>query len=299
MQTMAESACHRFLQTYARLVTRLCRQANLGRWGLSQASFAQALWRSASHRFRHESPTVAEVAAYLNRLHLDDLALACACAEGLEAAWEHFICAYRSDLRRAACAIAGSAAGVDLADSLYAELYGLDERGGERRSLFTYYCGRSQLMTWLRAVMAQRNVDRVRASRRLDSLDSATSTGCLPDRVASSAASEPDPDEARLAALVRNAARKAISALQPDARLRLAYYYGRELTLAQIGVLLGEHEATVSRKLDRTRRQLREAIVGTLRRRHRLSDADVAAAVSAAVARRVERELPESSEGVG
>lgn len=295
---MAGTACDRFLQTHARLIARLCRQVDLARWGLSEASFAQALWRSASHRFSRESPAVAELAAYLDTLHLDDLALACACAEGLEAAWEHFIRAYGSDLRRAACAIAGSAAGVDLADSLYAELYGLGERGGERRSLFSYYCGRSRLMTWLRAVLAQRHVDSVRASRRLDSLERTVSTGDLPDPVASSAASEPDPDEARLAALVRDAAREAINALQPDERLRLAYYYSREFTLAQIGVLFGEHEATVSRKLDRTRRQLREAIVGTLRRRHRLSDADVAAAVSAAIARG-ELELPELSGGIG
>ena len=43
-----------------------------------------------------------------------------------------------------------------------------------------------------------------------------------------------------------------LDALAPRDRLRLAYYYVEELTLAEIGKLLGEHEATVSRKLERT-----------------------------------------------
>ena len=54
----------------------------------------------------------------------------------------------------------------ELADSIYADLFGLQERDGERRSLFRYFHGRSSLATWLRAVLAQRQVDRVRATRR-------------------------------------------------------------------------------------------------------------------------------------
>ena len=55
----------------------------------------------------------------------------------------------------------------DLADALYAELFGLTERDGARRSHFEYFHGRSSLATWLRAVLAQRSVDRARAARRL------------------------------------------------------------------------------------------------------------------------------------
>ena len=36
------------------------------------------------------------------------------------------------------------------------------------------------------------------------------------------------------------------------------------LTLAEIGRTLGEHESTVSRQLDRTRRELREIVTQTL-----------------------------------
>ena len=40
-------------------------------------------------------------------------------------------------------------------------------REGQRQSLFRYFQGRSSLATWLRAVLAQRYVDRQRALRRL------------------------------------------------------------------------------------------------------------------------------------
>jgi len=46
----------------------------------------------------------------------------------------------------------------------------------------------------------------------------------------------------------------------------LACYYVDQLTLAEIGRTLGEHESTVSRQLDRIRRELREAVTQTLLR---------------------------------
>src|SRR4029450_9175276 len=58
----------------------------------------------------------------------------------------------------------------DLADSLYGELFGLRERAGERQSLFRYFHGRSSLITWLRAVLSQRHVDRLRSHRREEAL---------------------------------------------------------------------------------------------------------------------------------
>jgi hypothetical protein len=58
--------------------------------------------------------------------------------------------------------------------------------------------------------------------------------------------------------------------------LRLGCYYAQEMTLAEIGRMLGEHEATVSRHLTRTRRALREAVEGTLRRDHGLDDPSIA-----------------------
>ena len=50
----------------------------------------------------------------------------------------------------------------------------------------------------------------------------------------------------------------------PRERMLLAGYYVDQLTLAEIGRTLGEHESTVSRQLDRMRRQLRESVTETL-----------------------------------
>ena len=71
---------------------------------------------------------------------------------------------------------------------------------------------------------------------------------------------EPDPARADYLHMLRHALTHALAALDPRDRLRLSCYYVQGLTLAQIGRLTGEHEATVSRKLDRARRTVREAV---------------------------------------
>ena len=74
---------------------------------------------------------------------------------------------YRPVLYRAADALDRHGGAREVADSLYAELFGIKNASGERQSLFRYFQGRSSLATWLRAVLAQRYVDRLRAQRRL------------------------------------------------------------------------------------------------------------------------------------
>ena len=183
----------------------------------------------------------------------EDVELARACAEGDEQAWERFVLTYRPILYRAADALDPSGGAREIADSLYAELFGLRERDGERLSLFRYFQGRSSLATWLRAVLAQRFVDRVRAGRRVESLPD--------DEVATSAATPAveliDPERPRRLALMQQALTRAIGGLESRDRLRFACYYAQDLTLAQTGTLLGEHEATCSRQLARTRKALR------------------------------------------
>jgi len=167
-----------FCAQYARLIEWLHAEAKGARWGLARNRFAEALRRSAEKRYGGARAGAAEVEAYLKSLHLEDLALACACGEGLEAAWEFFIKHFRQELRAAARAILRASGAGDeiraeeLADSLYAELYGVSPTGsGRRKSLFEYFHGRSKLSTWLRAVLAQRHVDLLRTSWRMVSLE--------------------------------------------------------------------------------------------------------------------------------
>lgn len=253
-------------------LARLFDRAKCVKWGLSREAFAGALGRSVGSRFGASGANVGEIETYLDSLYLEDLALACACAEGQVTAWAYFVECFRPALRSAARAIAGDQGGAELADGLYAELYGVDERDGRRRSLFDYFHGRSRLATWLRAVIAQRHVDRVRHERRFESLDDQPDAVAAPPRKA-----QDEPDRARFATLAQSALARAIGLLEPQERLRLGCYYNQRLTLAQIGKMFGEHEATVSRKLDRCRRRLREEVERILRAEHRLGDAQVRA----------------------
>jgi RNA polymerase sigma factor (sigma-70 family) len=189
---------------------------------------------------------------------------------GCEAAWEHFVLEFRPVLVRVASRNAPPDAARDVADSIYAELYGLETRDGIRRSIFDYYHGRSALVSWLRAVVAQRLVDRAREGRRLEPLPEAGEAG---EPVASNP--PPDVDRGRLLPTVRAAFKASIAALEPRDRLRLSLYYTQDLTLAAIGRTIGESEATASRKLDRTRRDLRAAVERRLREGHGMTEREV------------------------
>lgn len=248
------------------LVDRLYREARADRWSLPIERFAAALQTSATRA------TPEDLSRYLGGLHLEDLGIACACAEGNERAWEHFVSEHRPVLYRAADALDASGGARELADSIYADLYGVRERDGKRQSLFLYYHGRSSLKTWLRAVLAQRHVDSIRASRRLEPLpedDAPASPVRQPTPVAS------DPDRTRYHALLHRALKLAVSRLADRDQLRLACYYTQQLTLAETGRILKEHEATVSRQLSKVRQTLRREVERHLRDVNRLDPAQI------------------------
>ena len=247
-------------------------------WNLTAEQFQIALGRSVAHRFggepaSSEPPDAKATNAYFESLRLADLALACACSAGSSAAWDYFVAQYRLELYRAARAIAGESGARELADSLYAELFGLREKEGQRKSLFDYFHGRSKLGTWLRAILAQRHVDDFRRARKTDSLDDTDEGEQRNEPVAANTA--PDPEREKYLVMMQAALAAILDALAPGDRLRLAYYYVDELTLAQIGKLLGEHEATVSRKLERTRREVRQQVEAALLKEKKLSEAQL------------------------
>lgn len=228
-----------------KLVDRLYRRADAARWSVPRERFVEALERAG------------ERGADLAALHLHDLALVCACAEGDEAAWGHFVREHRPTLYRAADAIDPTGSARDLADGIYGELF--------ERSLFRYFHGRSSLATWLRAVLAQRHVDRVRAQRRLEPLPGDDRSAPVGPPEAGPYDPHREPERHRYLELIEAALKRAVGLLPSRDRLRLACYYAQQLTLAETGRLLGEHEATCSRHLARTRKILRSEITGWLR----------------------------------
>lgn len=207
---------------------------------------------SAGSRASHE-----ERAAYLRGLKLGDLALAHACAAGIDRAWERFVETYRQPLLRAAIAITGSETlGHELAEQLYGELFGLTECDGRRRSPLEGYRGRGSLMSWLRTVIAQRYVDHFRKTRREEPLEEFD-------------AAAPDAELVHPATEVKqlkNAVETAIGNCSAEERLILVSYYLDGRTLLEIARMLNVHEATISRRLKRVCEGLRKQILKNLQR---------------------------------
>jgi RNA polymerase sigma-70 factor (ECF subfamily) len=250
-----------FAARYAPALARLYSRARAARWNLGADILAEAAARGASKSGAVETD---RVEAYLDALHAEDLALALACKGGNSRAWEHFISSLRPPLYAAARAIAGDEMrGRELADSIWADLYGLEVRDGTRRSLLEYFHGRSSILTWLRAILAQRHVDYVRSQQRTQPLDDDVEDRRIdPNSNHDQAAG---PERARYVRMLSIALDLALKTLAPQDRMRMAYYYRHELSLKEIGRLMGEHESSVSRKLARTRDQLKSEIERRLR----------------------------------
>ncbi len=194
-------------------------------------------------------------------LRVEELALARSCAAGNERAWQDFIDRYRQKLHHMALHITRDAAhGEELADSLFADLYGVNARNDARSSKLLSYSGRGSLEGWLRTVMAQEFINRYRKQKRTVSLEEQTEVGA--QFAAAVPEATPAPDQ-RLEA----ATDEALAELLPEDRFTLASYYLDGRTLAEIARTLGLHESSVSRRLDRLATGLRKRILAGLRSR--------------------------------
>jgi RNA polymerase sigma-70 factor, ECF subfamily len=235
----------------AELMPELHLKAGCEKLGVTHQELAVILGEVAAQYLPGEA-SHAEVRAFLLTLRVDELALARACAAGSESAWEVFVIRYREKLYVAALRIAREdSAARDLADSLYAELYGTNMRNGERISKLTSFTGRGSLEGWLRTVLAQEFVNRYRRTRRLVSLDEESEDG------SQFAAPDPDPPSSSDSRL-ESATDAALASLPGEDRMVLAAYYLDGRTLAEIARTLGVHESTISRRVDKLAKGLRK-----------------------------------------
>jgi len=233
----------------------LYRAAGARELGLSIDDFAAAL-RDASGRYL-VGARAGEIEMFHRGLHLEDLALARACAQGMEAAWDRFLVRYRARLFEIATAIArDESTGRELADSLYTDLFGTRQAGdGRRLSKLTSYTGRGSLEGWLKTVLAQEYVNRYRSQRRTVEFDENV-------QPATTAREEPSIDP-RLDAAVG----EALADLSAEERFLMASYYLDGRTLAEIGRMERVHESTVSRRIVRLTADLRKRVIRGLHRR--------------------------------
>lgn len=197
---------------------------------------------------------------FLESLRVEELVLARACAAGNERAWEVFLTRYRNTLYESAYKIAATeSTGRELADSLYAELYGVDSKGQQRTSKLLYYQGRGSLQGWLRVVVAQEYINRYRSARRETSLDAAVEDGAQ--------FTAPEPEPVAFDSRVEAAVAEELAALDPRQRFLLSAYYLDHRTLAEIAKLQAVHESTISRQLERittgVRKSMRQRMMKT------------------------------------
>lgn len=228
------------------------------RYGLSIEVFTGMLAEVAG---KYLQPGTDEEALrqFLSGIHLDELVLARACAAGNESAWEAFLVRYRDSLYQAGISIANDyQVGRELADSLYADLWGAGNIHGTSR--LNSYMGYGSLEGWLRTIMARSFIDRYRSERRLVSLQEQLDEGL--QLVA--------PSERPVAPVnpyIEEATDEALGALDAEDRFVLNSFFLHHRTLAELAGILRVHESTVSRRVHKITANLRKQIVRGMMRR--------------------------------
>ena len=250
------SAGPRPAETLTPVIRELFEKSNGKRYGLSETDFCRILDQVAAKYLPGATPS--EKQKFWGELKLEELALARACARGLEPAWQVFLTRYREKLYDIARGITKEdSQGRDLADSIYGDLYGTTEKEGCRVSRLDFYMGRGSLEGWLRTVMAQEFINRYRKKKRLVSLEEQTEEGVQ--------FSSPDPDPVQLPdSRLAGAIDEALGRLDAEDRLVLAAYYLDRRTLTEIGRMVGVHESTISRRLEKLLKGLRKQVMAGL-----------------------------------
>jgi RNA polymerase sigma-70 factor (ECF subfamily) len=247
------------------LLPELQAKSGCERWGMNREALAEILCEVGVKSARPDT-SVTELRTLFLNLHVEELVLARACVAGNNAAWELFLTRYREKLYLSALRIAREdSAARELSDSLYADLYGTTTRDGQRVSKLASYGGRGSLEGWLRTVLAQEYVNRYRRGKRLVSLDEESEEGVQ--------FRAPDPEEVssgnphRDSVVLESATDEALAGLSREDRMVLSAYYLDERTLAEIARMLGVHESTISRKVDKLSKILRKQILAGMTRR--------------------------------
>ncbi|MDQ5836086.1 MAG: sigma-70 family RNA polymerase sigma factor [Acidobacteriota bacterium] len=227
-----------------------------------------------------------EVNAFVDSLHAEELLLVVACERGDESAWNELMEQYRSTVLSAARgSSAGEAEAEELADSAWAELYGLRAReDGRPAGKLAYYSGCGSLGGWLRAVVGQLAVDRHRRTSRLVQTEEASEFDRAAAEVQEADGWRPvaprDPEsglaERDAARAVEEALARALGTLDAEDRLLVKLYYFDGLRLKEAGALLGVHEATASRRLTRLHAEVRRRVEAMLTNERKWTREEVA-----------------------
>lgn len=214
----------------------------------------------------------ADINKFIDEMQADDLCLIVACERGDEKAWTDLVGRFTTTVRSAARSVSSNEdAAEDLAQSIWAELYGLRVRDdGRRASKLAYYSGRGSLAGWLRAVVAQLSVDAFRKQSKLvqteedADLDRLARDAQVSETPTFAVAGVQNPEQSLSNRFVQEnlqqALTQAVGELAAEDRLLVKLYYFDNLRLREAGVVLGVHEATASRRLTRIQTDLRKRV---------------------------------------
>lgn len=237
-----------------RLAADLYDRSGAAAYGLSQEQFTAVLKLVIARTEDVSGASAAEISEFLCGLKLDELALAHGCVAGNQHAWDVFLTRYRESIYQSARSITRSeSVGRELADSLYAELYGLGPPE-DRRSKLALYSGRGSLAGWLRMVLSQSFVNQIRAGKRLISIEAEEEEHGT--QFAAVAQESSTPSDSRLG----HATDAVLAQLSAEDRFLLSSYFLDGKRLAEIGRMLGVHESTISRKMEKLLKELRKRI---------------------------------------
>lgn len=231
---------------------------------------------------------------FCDSLYADDLCLIVACERNDQFAWSDLVEKFGPTVRSAARSVSGNEeAAEDLAQSIWAELYGLRVReDGKPAGKIAYYSGRGSLGGWLRAVIGQLAVDHHRKVARLvqteedADFDRLARDSNQSDEVFVAAQSTSSPEDnltsQRAAQSVETALAKAINELETEDKLLVKLYYFDGLRLREAGAVLGVHEATASRRLTKVHNVLRKRVEAILIKEHGWTKSETTSTLSEA-----------------
>jgi RNA polymerase sigma-70 factor (ECF subfamily) len=280
-----------FIARYAKPIAAVWKTV-AARYGVTEKEFAERLAailargnNSSQSRASREANDEDSVSQSISNLKAGELCLAIACEKGDEAAWRAFDSEYRHAMQGAARALTkDEAEAEDLIQFVFGELYGVRLDGERRLSKLAHYSGRGSLGGWLRAVVYQAFIDRKRQSSRFEQVEEVAEFDRLANEAAahvngrlSAPISQPDDiEDARLRQATEEAMTQAFAEVEARDRLLLNYYYFDDLTLREIGLMMGVHEATISRWLAKAQREVRRKTEEILQRGYGLRRAEVA-----------------------
>jgi RNA polymerase sigma-70 factor (ECF subfamily) len=239
-----------------------------GDLGLKCREYSTHLYSIIERRAGVSAPALT-ACEFIARLHLSDLYLALACAQGSEAAWGHFAALYNPCIRQACKHLCPSNAARDFADALPGELFLPDATG---RSRIASYEGVSPLTVWLATVIRHwAGSERRRKVNHLERIDQISD---LADETSIFKT------EARLRAdryrdVIKDSMESAIDLLSDRERLILCLRYERQLQVSDIARQFGVKPHAITQQIDRSGQKLRRRIIYLLTIRHRLGPAVV------------------------